>query len=166
MCPAVRGSTVSYAGDAHFPKHSLEYSLNFWSQSKKKAYTSSIQSFGVPPLHAGFLGPVMLDMYSCWACVSPRASTFARQTSASATRVCWYLLFIKGGVTSSRRAGFDVLRLQHNSDGIPLYSPRTAHAVNPRQRNDLPSHRAEVFVDPANGGHCIAPQDDEQQKRV
>ena len=36
MCPALRGSTVSYAGDAHFPKHSLEYSLNFWSQSKKK----------------------------------------------------------------------------------------------------------------------------------
>ena len=35
MCPALRGSTVSYAGDAHFPKHSLEYSLNFWSQSKK-----------------------------------------------------------------------------------------------------------------------------------
>ena len=36
MCPTLRGSTVSYAGDAHFPKHSLEYSLNFWSQSKKK----------------------------------------------------------------------------------------------------------------------------------
>ena len=36
MCPALRGSTVSYAGDAHFPKHSLEYSLNFWTQSKKK----------------------------------------------------------------------------------------------------------------------------------
>ena len=35
MCPALRGSTVSYAGDAHFPKHSLEYSLNFPSQSKK-----------------------------------------------------------------------------------------------------------------------------------
>ena len=32
MCPALRGSTVSYAGDAHFPKQSLEYSLNFWSQ--------------------------------------------------------------------------------------------------------------------------------------
>ena len=31
-----RGSTVSYAGDAHFAKHSLEYSLNFWSQPKKK----------------------------------------------------------------------------------------------------------------------------------
>ena len=29
MCPALRGSTVSYAGVAHFPKHSLEYSLNF-----------------------------------------------------------------------------------------------------------------------------------------
>ena len=39
MCPALRGSTVSYAGDAHFPKHSLEYSLNFWSQSKKKNRT-------------------------------------------------------------------------------------------------------------------------------
>ena len=37
MCPALRGSTVSYAGVAHFPKHSLEYSLNFWSQSKKIA---------------------------------------------------------------------------------------------------------------------------------
>ena len=36
MCPALRGSNVSYAGDTHFPKHSLEYSLNFWSQSKKK----------------------------------------------------------------------------------------------------------------------------------
>ena len=36
MCPALRGSTVSYAGDAHFAKHSLEYSLNFWSQPKKK----------------------------------------------------------------------------------------------------------------------------------
>ena len=41
MCPALRGSTVSYAGDAHFPKHSLEYSLNFWSQSKKKKDTCS-----------------------------------------------------------------------------------------------------------------------------
>ena len=30
MCPALRGSTVSYAGVAHFPKQSLEYSLNFW----------------------------------------------------------------------------------------------------------------------------------------
>ena len=30
-CPALRGSTVSYAGDAHFPKQSLEYSLNLWS---------------------------------------------------------------------------------------------------------------------------------------
>ena len=35
MCPALRGSTVSYTGVAHFPKHSLEYSLNFRSQSKK-----------------------------------------------------------------------------------------------------------------------------------
>ena len=32
MCPALRGSTVSYAGDTHCPKHSLEYSLNIWSQ--------------------------------------------------------------------------------------------------------------------------------------
>ena len=38
MCPALRGSTVSYAGDAHFAKHSLEYSLNFWSQPKKKKH--------------------------------------------------------------------------------------------------------------------------------
>ena len=29
MCPALRGFTVSYAGVAHFPKHSFEYSLNF-----------------------------------------------------------------------------------------------------------------------------------------
>ena len=35
-CPALRGSTVSYAGDAHFAKRSLDYSLNFWSQPKKK----------------------------------------------------------------------------------------------------------------------------------
>ena len=41
MCPALRGSTVSYAGDAHFAKHSLEYSLNFWSQPKKKKNTVS-----------------------------------------------------------------------------------------------------------------------------
>ena len=31
--------TVSYAGDAHFPKHSLEYSLNFWIQSKQKKFS-------------------------------------------------------------------------------------------------------------------------------
>ena len=36
MYPALRGSTVSYAVVAHFPKHSPENSLNFWSQSKKK----------------------------------------------------------------------------------------------------------------------------------
>ena len=36
ICPALRGSTVSYVGDTHFPKHSLEYSVNFWSQSKKR----------------------------------------------------------------------------------------------------------------------------------
>ena len=35
MCPALRGSTVSYAGLARFPKHSLQYALNFWSESKK-----------------------------------------------------------------------------------------------------------------------------------
>ena len=46
MCPALRGSTVSYAGDAHFPKHSLEYSLNFWSQSKKKRYVFKLPSMG------------------------------------------------------------------------------------------------------------------------
>ena len=28
MSPALRGSTVSYAGVAHFPKHSLGYSLD------------------------------------------------------------------------------------------------------------------------------------------
>ena len=42
MCPALRGSTVSYAGDAHFPKHSLEYSLKLWSQSKKKKKTAGM----------------------------------------------------------------------------------------------------------------------------
>ena len=46
MCPALRGSTVSYAGDAHFPKHSLEYSLNFWSQSKKKTFTAGLPGMG------------------------------------------------------------------------------------------------------------------------
>ena len=44
MCPALRGSTVSYAGDAHFPKHSLEYSLNFWSQSKKKKHHVAVET--------------------------------------------------------------------------------------------------------------------------
>ena len=34
-CPALRGSTVSYAGVAHVSKNCLEYSMNFWSQSKK-----------------------------------------------------------------------------------------------------------------------------------
>ena len=29
--------------DAHFPKHSLEYSLNFWSQSKKKTNGSILK---------------------------------------------------------------------------------------------------------------------------
>jgi hypothetical protein len=47
MCPALRGSTVSYAGDAHFPKHSLEYSLNFWSQSKKNK--KEVQGTPTPP---------------------------------------------------------------------------------------------------------------------
>ena len=31
MCPALRGSIVSYDGVPHFPKHTVEYSLNFWS---------------------------------------------------------------------------------------------------------------------------------------
>ena len=35
-CPVLRGSTVSYAGVAHVSKNCLEYSMNFWSQSKKK----------------------------------------------------------------------------------------------------------------------------------
>ena len=43
---ALRGSTVSYAGDAHFAKHSLEYSLNFWSQPKRKK-----RQFGGMSLH-------------------------------------------------------------------------------------------------------------------
>ena len=51
MCPALRGSTVSYAGVAHFPKHSLEYSLNFWSQSKKKkSYVKHV----LDPVHVSF----------------------------------------------------------------------------------------------------------------
>ena len=37
-CPALRGSTVSYAGVAHVSKNCLEYSLNFWSHSKKKIF--------------------------------------------------------------------------------------------------------------------------------
>ena len=41
MCPVLRASTVSYAGVAHFSKHSLEYPLNFWSQSKKNQYVAS-----------------------------------------------------------------------------------------------------------------------------
>ena len=68
MCPALRGSTVSYAGDAHFPKHSLEYSLNFWSQSKKKKVTVVLSPV-LSPVHGllrryvqgaeiGSLGPV------------------------------------------------------------------------------------------------------------
>ena len=52
MCPALRGSTVSYAGDAHFPKHSLEYSLNFWSQSKKKKLPG-VPLLGFAPWGAG-----------------------------------------------------------------------------------------------------------------
>ena len=51
MCPALRGSTVSYAGDAHFPKHSLEYSLNFWSQSKKKSSTRCLSAAGLALEH-------------------------------------------------------------------------------------------------------------------
>ena len=38
---SLRGSTLSYAGVTHFPKHSLEYSLNFWSQSRKKIDVSA-----------------------------------------------------------------------------------------------------------------------------
>ena len=51
MCPALRGSTVSYAGDAHFPKHSLEYSLNFRSQSKKKVFTLTLVGMKLCMLH-------------------------------------------------------------------------------------------------------------------
>ena len=53
MCPALRGSTVSYAGDTHFPKHSLEYSLNFWSQSKKKICVEEDGDFQHIPLWHG-----------------------------------------------------------------------------------------------------------------
>ena len=62
MCPALRGSTVSYAGDAHFPKHSLEYSLNFWSQSKKigshvtKIWRACRWDDLVDNVHGGHLG--------------------------------------------------------------------------------------------------------------
>ena len=60
--PRLRGSTVSYAGDAHFPKHSLEYSLNLWSQlvllhimcSIKSAPTGFPESLGIYliPIHS------------------------------------------------------------------------------------------------------------------
>ena len=36
LTDALRGSTVSYARDAHFPKHSFEYSLIFLESVKKK----------------------------------------------------------------------------------------------------------------------------------
>ena len=55
MCPALWGSTVSYAGDAHFPKHSLEYSLNFWSQSKKKDNFGVCNIRKTTTLHRGSL---------------------------------------------------------------------------------------------------------------
>ena len=51
MCPALQGSTVSYAGDAHFAKHSLEYSLNFWSQPKKKSNLFQIMARRLIVLH-------------------------------------------------------------------------------------------------------------------
>ena len=41
MCPAWRGSTVSYAGVADFPKHSLEYSLKFWILPPQKKNTNA-----------------------------------------------------------------------------------------------------------------------------
>ena len=41
MCPTLRGSTVSYAGDAHFPNHNLEYSLNFPESVKEKKQNKS-----------------------------------------------------------------------------------------------------------------------------
>ena len=38
-------------GVAHFPKHSLEYSLNFWSQSKKKILTTTVARWAnIPPM--------------------------------------------------------------------------------------------------------------------
>ena len=52
-------TTVSYVGDAHFPKHSLEYSLNFWSQSKKKTMCRQISaSFEGPHCPSGASGAV------------------------------------------------------------------------------------------------------------
>ena len=41
-CPALRGSTVSYVGVAHVAKNCLEYSMNFWSQSKKKIVRATV----------------------------------------------------------------------------------------------------------------------------
>ena len=38
-CPALRGSTVSYAGVAHVSRNCLEYSMNLWSRSKKNLRT-------------------------------------------------------------------------------------------------------------------------------
>ena len=63
MCPALRGSTVSYAGVAHFPKHSLEYCLNFWSQSKKNTdQTRPDQIFGADTKMPKSSGPVRKNM--------------------------------------------------------------------------------------------------------
>ena len=50
-CPALRGSTVSHAGVAHAPKNCLEYSMNFWSQSKKKNLESKTITFQWIPNH-------------------------------------------------------------------------------------------------------------------
>ena len=51
MCPAFWGSTVSYAGVAHFPKHSLEYSLSFWNQPPPKKNSGRESAYGplLPP---------------------------------------------------------------------------------------------------------------------
>ena len=91
MCPALRGSTVSYAGDAHFPKHSLEYSLNFWSQSKKKNIHSSacgtIVSMELPNIAAYAYQDVHVwsALFTCLrpkiADSSPSASTPPRQSA-------------------------------------------------------------------------------------
>ena len=60
MCPTLRGSTISYDGDAHFPKHNLEYSLNLWSQpTKKKGAMGNFGDLWAPlGTHRDFWGPM------------------------------------------------------------------------------------------------------------
>ena len=45
MCPALPGSTVSYAGVAHVSKNCFEFSINSWSWSKKKISLLSVPNY-------------------------------------------------------------------------------------------------------------------------